>query len=145
MKFADIEEQSDHHEHERRTYQERRSVSPEQVRIGWNDKTVSIVGIHSMVVVVLICALGWMGYLLNRSVEGTISAINTSISEQTEQQTKEHNQITHDLNRNFDVMSNSQNSIAESMEAQTFLLTKTEKERAFYKMEIPDGLRKRLR
>ena len=58
MKFADIEEHSEHDNHERRNYQERRSVSPEQVRIGWNDKTVSIVGIHSMVVVVLICALG---------------------------------------------------------------------------------------
>lgn len=145
MKFADIEEHSEHDNHERRNYQERRSVSPEQVRIGWNDKTVSIVGIHSMVVVVLICALGWMGYLLNRSAEGTIQAINTSISEQTEQQTKEHNQITHDLNRNFDVMSNSQSRIAESMEAQTFLLTKTEKERSFYKMDIPEGLRRRIR
>lgn len=130
---------------DRRGHIDRRAVPPDQVRIGWKDKTVSIVGIHTTVVIVLVASLGWMGYLLKQSVDGTIAAIHTAISDQTKQQTIEHDRISSDLDRNFSVMSAGQNRIADSMEAQTFLLTKTEKERSFYKMDIPEGLRKRIR
>lgn len=118
---------------------------PDQVRIGWKDRNVSIVGLHTIVVAALVAALSWMGYLLNKSVDGTIEAIKQAVEEHGQQQTNEHVAISDEIRRNLGRMAEGQGKIAEAMDAQTYLLTKTDKERQLYKLDMPESLRRRIR
>ena len=119
--------------------------SPDQVRISWRDKSISLVGLHTIVVAILTIALTWLGYLLERSVTGTQTILREAIEEHAKQQTAEHIGMSDDLRRNLGRMSTGQDKIADAMDAQTYLLTKTDKERQLYKLDMPDSLRKRIR
>lgn len=117
----------------------------ETMKATWGDKSISLVGLHTIVVMVLVAALTWMGYLLHRSVGGTIEAINVAIDNQTKELTAQHDRLTSELRASFNKMELTQSKVADAMEAQTYLLTKTEAERKLYKLDMPDGLRKRIR
>lgn len=130
---------------ERRGHTDRRSVPPDQVRIGWKDYSVSLVGIHTIVVMILVGSLIWLGYLLNESVSGTQRIIQESMEKHSQEQAKQHEAIAEDIRRNLGRVSIGQDKIAEAMEAQTYLMTKTDKERQLYKLDMPDSLRKRIR
>jgi hypothetical protein len=94
---------------------------------------------------VLCIALTWMGYLLYESVSGTTKAINTAIENQTKELTNQHVAIKEDMARSFGKLEVTQGKVADAMESQTFLLTKTDAERKLYKLDMPEGLRKRIR
>lgn len=130
---------------ERREQAERRSVQPDQVRIGWKDYSVSLVGIHTIVVAILVGSLVWLGYLLNESVRGTQKIIQEYMEKHSKEQAEQHAIIADDIRRNIGRVSDGQTKIAEAMEAQTYLMTKTDKERQLYKLDMPESLRKRIR
>jgi hypothetical protein len=111
----------------------------------WGDKSISLVGLHTIVVLVLVVALTWMGYLLHRSVSGTTEGINLAIDGLTKELTNQHTAMNEEVRKSFGRMEMTQNKVADAMDAQTFLMTKTDKERQMYKLDMPDGLRKRIR
>jgi hypothetical protein len=117
----------------------------EEMKAQWGDKSISLVGLHTIVVGVLCIALTWMGYLLYESVSGTTKAINTAIENQTKELTNQHVAIKEDMARSFGKLEVTQGKVADAMESQTFLLTKTDAERKLYKLDMPEGLRKRIR
>jgi hypothetical protein len=117
----------------------------EEMKAQWGDKSISLVGLHTIVVGVLCIALTWMGYLLYESVSGTTKAINTAIENQTKELTSQHVAIKEDMARSFGKLEVTQGKVADAMESQTFLLTKTDAERKLYKLDMPEGLRKRIR
>ena len=131
-----------------REQQERRSIPPQQVRVGWGDKTISIVGIHTVVVVVLVLALVCMGLLLRESVQGSnagVMEVSTAIDKLGKIQAQQHLDLSKELQDAFGKMQANQNRVAESMDAQTYLMTKTDSERKMYKLDMPESLRKRIR
>lgn len=122
-----------------------RSLPPDQVRISWRDKSISLVGLHTVVVLLLAVALTWMGILLDRSVTGTQTALREAIEQHTSEQSREHAAISDDVRRNLGKINAGQEKIADAMDSQTYLMTKTDKERQLYKLDMPDSLRKRIR
>ena len=134
-----------HEASDRREETERCAVTPDHVRIGWKDYSVSLVGIHTMVVMLLVASLIWLGYLLNESVTGTQKILQESMEKHAQDQMQQHAAIAEDIRRSISRVSNGQDKIADAMEAQTYLLTKTDKERQLYKLDMPDSLRKRIR
>lgn len=123
----------------------RPTIAPDQVRIGWKDYSVSLVGIHTIVVAILVGSLVWLGYLLNESVTGTQKIIQEAMEKHSREQADQHAAIADDIRRNLGRVSQGQEKIADAMEAQTYLMTKTEKERQLYKLDMPESLRKRIR
>lgn len=127
---------------------ERRSVSPQQVRVGWGDKTISIVGIHTVVVMILTLALVGMGLLLRESVTGSndaIKGIYAAIEKQTEIQANQHAAISEEVRDAFGKLQVNQSKVAEMLDAQVYLMTKTDAERKLYKLDMPESLRRRIR
>jgi len=117
----------------------------DEMQAKWGDKSISLVGLHSIVVLVLVVALTWMGWLLHQSVEGTKEVFKDAIADQTRQIMTEHMAMSEEFRRGMGRVTANQDKIAESMDAQTYLMTKTEAERKLYKMDMPDGLRRRIR
>lgn len=127
---------------------DRRSTPPQQVRVGWGDKTISIIGIHTVVVVILALALVAMGFLLRESVNGSneaITGVYSAIEKYTKEQTNQHIAITDEVRDAFGKMQANQSRVADAMDAQTYLMTKTDAERKLYKLDMPESLRKRIR
>ena len=125
-----------------------KTVSPDQVRVGWGDKTISIVGIHTVVVVIMIVARVCMGMLLRDAVKGSnagVREVSISIDKLAEIQLQQHAAISEEVREAFGKMQMNQSKVAEAMDAQTYLMTKTDAERKLYKLDMPESLRKRIR
>jgi hypothetical protein len=119
----------------------------DEIDAGWGDKILKVRGIMPIVVILLAASLWFSGVLLVKQAELPIAAIETHVdttsvqhgalsgilSEQRAATAKEH----------LDLLK-TQERIADSLDAQVFYLSKTEKERAKYKIEMPDSLRKKL-
>ena len=127
---------------------DRRATPPQQVKIGWGDKTISIVGLHSLVVAILTVSLVGLGLLLRESVTGSneaIKGIYAAIEKQTEIQANQHAAISEEVRDAFGKMQVNQSRVAEMLDAQVYLMTKTDAERKLYKLDMPESLRKRIR
>lgn len=127
---------------------EQQAVSPQQVKIGWGDKTISIVGLHTVVVMILVLALVYMGLLLREAVQGSNDAVrglSVTIDKLSEIQAQQHVAITEEVRDAFGKMQVNQSRMADAMDAQTYLMTKTDAERKMYKLDMPDSLRRRIR
>jgi hypothetical protein len=119
----------------------------DQVDAGWGNKILKIRGIVPIVVIILGVALYFSGTLLIKQADAPIRSIESHssvtdqqhgalsgiLAEQRAQSSREH----HDLIK-------TQERIADSLDAQVFYLSKTERERANYKIEMPDSLRRKL-
>lgn len=131
-----------------RDQEERRSTAPQQVRIGWGDKTISIVGLHTVVVVILVIALVCMGLLLREAVQGSNEAtkgVSVALEQYAKKQEDQHTAIIDEVKAAFGKMQENQSRVADAMDAQTYLMTKTDQERKMYKLDMPESLRKRIR
>ena len=117
----------------------------DQMIVDMKNKKVSLVGIHTIVVAVLVVALTWMGYLLKEAVDGTKEAIREAVAEQTKQQSAEHLAMTEEFRHSFGQMNLNQGRMVDAMNEQTFLMTKTDAERKLFRLDMPDSFRKRIR
>lgn len=126
----------------------RRTISPEQMSVRWGDKTISIVGLHSIVVIILVVALVGMGFLLRESVQGSnesIKGVYAALEQYTKEQKDQHVAISEEVRDAFGKMQVNQSRVAEMLDAQVYLMTKTDAERKLYKLDMPESLRKRIR
>jgi len=119
----------------------------DEIDAGWGDKILKVRGIVPIVVVLLGVALYFAGTLIVRQAEAPLKSIE-SVSVITSQQ---HGNLSGILaeqraatEREHLALIRTQERIADSLDAQVFYLSKTEKERAKYKIEMPDSLRKKL-
>lgn len=120
----------------------------QQMSVKWGDKTISIVGLHSIVVGVLTLALVLLGLLLRESVMGSnesIKGIYAAIEKQTEIQANQHTAISEEVRDAFGKMQVNQSKVADMLDAQVYLMTKTDSERKLYKLDMPESLRRRIR
>jgi len=129
--------------------QKRNNVPNEaqDIDFGWGNKILKVRGVVPLVVVIMGGSLFFSGWLLLKQTELPTQAIESMGAVINNQ----HGQISGILSeqraateREHSALIRTQERIADSLDAQVFYLSKTEKERAQYKIEMPDSLRKKL-
>lgn len=117
------------------------------VELGWGRWAGKFKGQGTIVIVVLAVALYLLTLLLLRTADAPIAAIN----DQTVLQSKEHATIGRSITdhremneRDHAALIRTQERIADSLDEQVFYLSKTEAERANYRIEMPDSLARKL-
>ena len=123
------------------------SKDTETMQVGWGAWAAKLTGSNVMIVSVL----GVLSYFLTLLLLRTADAPVKAISDQTEAQTKEHHAIISSVSehrqmneREHASLIQTQERIADSLDEQVFYLSKTEKERANYRIEMPDSLARKL-
>ena len=119
----------------------------DEIDAGWGDKILKVRGIMPIVVILLAASLYFSGVLLVKQAEMPMQAINNAMNIEIDQHSKLSAIIIEkhaDSEREHISMLKMQERIADSLDAQVFYLSKPEKERAQYKIEMPDSLRKKL-
>jgi hypothetical protein len=123
----------------------------DSLQAGWGPMKMHVKGEHVLVIIILLSALGSLGTLFVRMVDSPVLAIDKAIEGQIKWQTDEHDKINRTIDQHrimndtqHKALVDTQQRIADSLEQQVFYLSKTEKERAQYKIEMPDSLRRKL-
>jgi hypothetical protein len=121
--------------------------STDSLRFGWGNWFINLCGQNVIMTLIIVTAFVFMGLLLIRSIDTPIHAIQ----EQTVLQSGEHKIISNDVHEmrsiaksEHEAILETQERIADSLEEQVFYLSKTEKERARYKIEMPPSLHRKL-
>lgn len=119
----------------------------QSVEIGWGRWVGKFKGGGTLVIVVLAVSLYLITLLLLRTADAPVAAIEA----QAIMQSKEHvglqnNIIDHRAmnEREHAALIRTQERIADSLDEQVFYLSKTESERANYRIEMPDSLARKL-
>lgn len=119
----------------------------DEIEAGWGDKLLKIKGMLPIIIVLLAISLYFSGTLLIRMSDTPIKAI---MDAQT-QMSVDHKYIgsiiaDHRTMNAIDhaALVKTQERIADSLDQQVFYLSKTERERGQYQIEMPDSLRKKL-
>jgi hypothetical protein len=114
---------------------------------GWGNKILKVRGMVPIVVVLLGVSLYFAGTMIVKQTDAPTKAIETLGTGVATQ----HGQLSGILSeqraateREHAALIRTQERIADSLDAQVFYLSKTEKERAQYKIEMPDSLRRKL-
>lgn len=101
--------------------------------------------------VVMVAVMGASLYLLTLLLLRTTDAPVQAIISQSESQSKEHSAISRSVadhremnERDHAALIRTQERIADSLDEQVFYLSKTESERANYRIEMPDSLARKL-
>ena len=118
-----------------------------EIDAGWGDKILKVRGIMPMLVVLLGASLYFSANLMMREAEAPVKAIAAHVAGTDSQHLSLSNVIQdHRLmnERDHQALIKTQERIADSLDQQVFYLSKTEKERAHYQIELPDSLRKKL-
>jgi len=123
----------------------------DSLQAGWGQMKMRVKGEHVLVIIILLSALGSLGTLFVRMVDSPVVAIDKAIADQTKWQTDEHAKLHATVehhriinDQQHKALVDTQQRIADSLEQQVFYLSKTEKERTQYKIEMPDSLRRKL-
>jgi len=119
----------------------------DEIDAGWGDKILKVRGIMPIVVILLAASLYFSGVMLVKQAEMPMQAIEAASRIVSDQHGKISSIIIEkrsDSEREHISLLKMQERIADSLDAQVFYLSKTEKERAKYKIEMPDSLRKKL-
>lgn len=114
----------------------------DEIDAGWGDKILKVRGIMPIVVIMLAASLWFSGVLLVKQAESPIRAIENAEKVFSDQHGKLSSIILEnraDSEREHVGLLKMQERIADSLDAQVFYLSKTEKERAKYKIEMPDS------
>lgn len=127
-------------------YQEQDN-SVDSVQAGWGPLKMQMKGEQVIVIFVLLSAVAALGTLLLRVVDSPVEAITDQTKLLSEQHarlvaTVDQHQTMNDVQHK--ALVETQRRIAESLEATVFYLSKEEKERKKYKIEMPDSLRRKL-
>ena len=129
--------------------QKRNNVPNEaqDIDFGWGNKILKVRGVVPLVVVIMGGSLFFSGWLLVKQVDAPVKSIEGIAGSMALQ----HGGLSGVLleqraatEREHSALIRTQERIADSLDAQVFYLSKTEKERAQYKIEMPDSLRKKL-
>lgn len=119
----------------------------QSVEIGWGRWVGRFKGNGTIVIVVLAVSLYLLTLLLLRTADAPVNAIEA----QTVTQSKEHATIQKNIGdhremneREHASLIRTQERIADSLDEQVFYLSKTEAERANYRIEMPDSLSRKL-
>lgn len=126
---------------------ERMKGKDEAIAARWGDKFLSVRGALPIVVVVLGVALWFAGTLLVKQAETPVQAIETvggAIGLQHTQLRGILSDQRAETAREHDALVKTQERIADSLNEQVFFLSKTEKERAQYSIEMPESLQRKL-
>lgn len=101
--------------------------------------------------VVMVTIMGFSLYMLTLLLLRTTDAPVKAIATQTDMQSKEHATISGSISdhramneREHAALLRTQERIADSLDEQVFYLSKTESERANYRIEMPDSLSRKL-
>jgi hypothetical protein len=119
----------------------------ETIAARWGDKFLSVRGALPIVVVVLGAALMFAGWLLVKQTEAPVQAIKSVGSEISSQHGELRNMLSDQraaTAREHEALVKTQERIADSLDEQVFFLSKTEKERARYTIEMPESLQRKL-
>lgn len=124
-----------------------RGEAQETMQLGWGQWAAKLTGSNVMIVSVL----GFLAYFLTLLLLRTADAPVKAITEQSDAQTKEHHAISGSITehrlmneREHAALIRTQERIANSLDEQVFYLSKTERERANYKIEMPNSLARKL-
>lgn len=117
----------------------RRTASPppdhDSISIGWKQKWLKINGMLPMVVVLFAVLLWFVSQLILRMIDSPIEALHvveTDIS-------REHKV----LSEQHDAILKTQQRIADTLEIQTYLMTKSDAERRSFDLEKPEALKRK--
>lgn len=117
------------------------------MEVGWGKWAGKFKGQGTIVIVVLAVSLYLITLLLLRTADAPVAAIQAQSAEQT----KEHLVIGRSVAEHRDMnekehaaLIRTQERIADSLDEQVFYLSKTEQERANYRIEMPDSLARKL-
>jgi len=123
----------------------------DMLQAGWGPMKMRVKGEHVLIIIILLSALGSLGTLFVRMVDSPVVAIESAVTAQTKYQSDEHNKLSATVEQHrimndqqHKALVETQQRIADSLEQQVFYLSKSEKERANYKIEMPDSLRHKL-
>lgn len=124
-----------------------RNPDQETVSVGAGNWFAKISGNNVAMVTVMGVSLYLLTLLLLRTTDAPVRAV----AAQTEAQSKEHSAIAQDVaghramnEREHAALIRTQERIADSLDEQVFYLSKTEAERANYRIEMPDSLARKL-
>ena len=123
----------------------------DMLQAGWGPMKMRVKGEHVLIIIILLSALGSLGTLFVRMVDSPVVAIESAVTAQTKYQSDEHSKLSATVEQHrimndqqHKALVETQQRIADSLEQQVFYLSKSEKERANYKIEMPDSLRHKL-
>jgi hypothetical protein len=123
----------------------------DMLQAGWGPMKMRVKGEHVLIIIILLSALGSLGTLFVRMVDSPVVAIESAVTSQTKFQSEEHGKLSATVEQHrvmndqqHKALIDTQQRIADSLEQQVFYLSKTERERANYKIEMPDSLRHKL-
>jgi hypothetical protein len=121
--------------------------SEDEIEAGWGDKLLKIKGMLPIIILLLAVSLYFTGTLLIKMSDTPIRAITESQTRTSAEHKELSGIIVEDRVLNaadHTALVKTQERIADSLDQQVFFLSKTERERAQYQIEMPDSLRKKL-
>ena len=119
----------------------------DEIEAGWGDKLLKIKGMLPIIILLLAVSLYFTGTLLIKMSDTPIRAITDAQTQMSVEHKTLSGIISEDRAMNaidHTALVRTQERIADSLDQQVFYLSKTERERAQYQIEMPDSLRKKL-
>ena len=123
------------------------TTDAESIDAGWGNKIFKVRGVVPLVVMLLGVSLYFAGTLLVTQSTAPTKAIEELKKDIATQHGGLYGMLAEQraaTEREHSALIRTQERIADSLDAQVFYLSKTEKDRAQYKIEMPDSLRKKL-
>jgi hypothetical protein len=107
----------------------------ESISIGWKQKWLTINGTMPILVVLIVGILWFVSQLILRMIDSPIEAIHATSVEIS----REHKL----LSEQHDAILKTQQRIADTLEIQTYLMTKSDAERRSFDLEKPEALKRK--